>query len=142
MKKIIKSLIVFICGIVFGYYICNLDIKNIFRATYKAFQVGVYTNLDAANTYALKYDNSVVIKDDELYRVYVAILKNKDNINNMSNYLNKKGINYYLKEVSIDNKNLKKEINDYESIMDTNNELVFLEVNKMIIDKYKESLWS
>lgn len=140
MKKIIKSLIVFICGIVFGYYICNLDIKNIFRTTYKAFQVGVYTNLDAANTYALKYDNSVVIKDDELYRVYVAILKNKDNINNMSNYLNKKGINYYLKEVSIDNKNLKKEINDYESIMDTNNELVFLEVNKMIIDKYKESL--
>jgi len=142
MRKLIKLSFVLILGILIGYYVCEIDINNIFKTTYKAFQVGVYTNLDAANTYALKYDNSVVIKDDELYRVYIAILKNKDNISSMSNYLNKNGIAYYLKEVSINNKTLKKEISEYESIMNTNNELVFLEVNKIIIDKYKESLWS
>ena len=58
----------------------------------------------------------------------------------MSNYLSKEGIDYYLKELTISNKELKKEINEYENIMDINNEIVFLEVNKRIMEKYKESL--
>lgn len=140
MKKIIKPFMVLIIGIFFGYYLCDNNIFSVFKTTYKAFQVGVYTSLEAANTYRLKYNNSIVIKDNELYRVYVSILKNEDNISSMSNYLNKEGIDYYLKDLNITDKTLKKELNEYENIMDSNNEVVFLEVNKMIIEKYKESL--
>jgi len=140
MKKIIKVLFVLLIGICLGYYVCDINLTKIFDTTYKAFQVGVYTSLDVANIYKVKYDNSIVIKDDELYRVYVAILKNKDNIESMSNYLNKNGISYYLKELDINDKSLKKEINEYENIMNNNNEVVFLEVNKMIMEKYEESL--
>lgn len=140
MKKLFKLLIVLILGIFCGYYICDNKLSNIFKTNYKAFQVGVYTNLDVANIYKTKYDNAIVIKDNELYRVYVAILKNEDNINNMSNYLKKQGIDYYIKDLNITNKNLKKEINEYERIMDNNNEIVFLEINKMIIESFKESL--
>ena len=123
-----------------GYYICQINIFSVFKTSYKAFQVGVYTNLETANVYKYKYDNAIVIKDNELYRVYVSILKNKNNIESMSNYLNKQGIDYYLKDLNISDKNLKKVINEYESIMDNNNEIVFLEVNKMIMEKYGESL--
>lgn len=119
---------------------CDINLSNLFNANYKAFQVGVYTSLEAANTYKVKYDNAIVIKDNELYRVYVSILKDVDNIESMSNYLNSKGIDYYLKDLNISDKNLKKEINEYESIMDSNNEIVFFEVNKMIMEKYEESL--
>lgn len=140
MKKIIKSIIILIIGISFGYYICDINFANIFKTNYKAFQVGVYTNLDAANTYSTKYNNSIIIKDNELYRVYVAILKNDNNIEYMSNYLNKQNIDYYLKDININDKQLKKQINEYESIMNSKNELVFLEVNKMIMESYKESL--
>lgn len=140
MKKLIKLLFVLILGIFLGYYLCENKITDIFKTGYKAFQVGVYTSLEAANTYRTKYNNSIVIKDNELYRVYVAILKDNENIEVMSNYLNKNGIDYYLKDLNIDDKNLKKEINEYESIMSSENEVVFLEVNKMIIEKYKESL--
>lgn len=140
MKKFIKSIIILILGVCLGYYICNINLSNLFNTNYKAFQVGVYTSIDVANMYKSKYDNAIVIKDDELYRVYVSILKDEDNIESMSNYLNSKGIDYYLKDLDISDKNLKKEINEYESIMNSNNEIVFLEVNKMIMEKYEESL--
>ena len=76
MKKILKFIIVFILGIVLGYYTSNTkSINNIFSSYYKAFQVGVYTNLEAATTYSSKYKDSIIIEDNELYRVYVSILK-------------------------------------------------------------------
>ena len=141
MKKLIKPTIVFLLGIFLGYYICSSNkIKNIFNTNYKAFQVGVYTSLDAANTYRTKYKDSIVIKDNELYRVYVSILKDSNNIESMKKYLDSNNISYYLKDIEINNKDIKKEIKEYESIMDNNNEIVFLEVNKMIMEKYEESL--
>lgn len=140
MKKIIKPFIILIIGIALGYYICDINLVNIFKTNYKAFQVGVYTSLEAANTIRTKYNNSIVIKDNELYRVYVAILKNNNNIEYMSNYLKNKGIDYYLKDINITDKHIKKQINEYETIMNNENELVFLEVNKMIMERYKESL--
>lgn len=140
MKKVLKIIIVFIIGIICGYYICNINPKKIFDTSYKAFQVGVYTTEELANTYKSKYKNAIVIKDNELYRVYVAILKKENNIENMANYLNKNNIDYYIKEINISDKNLKNTIDEYESIMNNNSEIVFLEINKMIMERYEESI--
>jgi len=141
MKKLYKSLFVLIIGIILGYYLCNINLfSNIFSNTYKAFQIGVYTDYGIANAYKEKYSNSIVIKDDELYRVYAAILKDNKNIEYMSKYLRKNNIEFYLKDININDKFLINELTEYERIMDNDNEVVFLEVNKLIIDKYKESL--
>lgn len=141
MKKIYKSILIFIIGILFGYYINDTyKIKDIFTNKYKAFQIGVYTDYNTANFYSKKYSNSIIIKDNELYRVYVAILKEESNIENMSKYLNKSNIEYYLKDISIEDIELVSEIKEYENLMNNDNETVFLEINKMIMEKYKESL--
>lgn len=141
MKKLYKSLFVFIIGIILGYYLCNINLlSNIFFDTYKAFQIGVYTDYGIAVSYKEKYGNSIIIKDNELYRVYAAILKDNNNIESMSKYLRKNNIEFYLRDINIDDKYLAKELNEYERIMDNNNEIVFLEINKLIIEKYKESL--
>lgn len=141
MKKVIKSLIVFVIGIFLGYYVNDtFKIKDIFSNKYKAFQIGVYTNLDTANIYSEKIKDSIIVKDNELYRVYAAILKEQDNIDNMSKYLNDNNIEYFIKEIEINDKVLNNTLKEYENIMDSNNEIVFLEINKMIIEKYKESL--
>ena len=55
----------------------------------------------------------------------------------------KKDVNnkeYYLKDIEISDKNLISEINNYESIMNNESEVVFLSINKMIIERYKDSL--
>ena len=141
MKKMLKPLIVFSIGIFLGYYMTfSFSIKDLFKNTYKGFQIGVYTSEETASIYALKYKNSIVIKDEELYRVYVAILKNQSNIDDLSKYLNSNNIDYYIKDIEIKNNDIAKKIKEYENIMDSNNEMVFLEINKMIMDTYKESL--
>lgn len=141
MKKLYKSLFVFFIGIFLGYYLCNISIfKDFFTNTYKAFQIGVYTDYNVARIYKEKFNNAVIIKDNELYRVYAAILKKNNNIENMSKYLKKNNIEFYLKDINIENKKIINEINEYENIMDNNNETLFLEVNKLIVEKYKESL--
>ena len=140
MKKLIKPLIVFSLGIFCGYYIFSNNPLKVFDTSYKAFQVGVYTSLEAANTYRTKYKNSIVIKDDELYRVYVSILRNQNNIDSMASYLTKNNIDYYVKDININNKELKHTIDEYESIMNNENEVVFLEINKMIIESYEANI--
>jgi len=60
----------------------------------------------------------------------------------MSNYLDKNNIAYYIRDIEINSSILKKEISEYENIMDSNSEVVFLELNKMITKIYKESLWN
>ena len=141
MKKIIKLLLVFFIGVFLGYYVNETyKIKDMFTNKYKAFQIGVYTDIDAANTFSKLMKDSIIIKDNELYRVYAAILKNDNNIDNMSKYLNKNNIDYYLKDIEINDKEIVSIIKDYENIMNNNSEVVFLEMNKMIMEKYKESL--
>ncbi len=140
MKKIIKPFIVFILGICSGYYLFMNNPKKLFNTSYKAFQVGVYTTEELANTYKSKYKNAIVIKDNELYRVYVAILRSENNIENMSNYLNKNNIEYYIRDIEISNKDLKNTIDEYENIMSNDSEIVFLEINKMIMERYEESI--
>jgi len=142
MKKLFKPLFIFFLGIFSGYYVCINNPLKIFDTSYKAFQVGVYTSLDAANTYKSKYDNAIIIKDNELYRVYVAILKNQNNIENMANYLTKNNIDYYLKEININDKNLKHTIDEYENVMNNQNEVVFLELNKMIMNECEDNIWN
>lgn len=140
MKKFFKFILVFILGIMSGYYICNINPQKMFDTSYKAFQVGVYTSIDLANTYKSKHKNAIVIKDNELYRVYVAILRKENNIENMSNYLNKNNIDYYIRDINISDKNLKNTIDEYENIMSSDSEVVFLEINKMIMERYEESI--
>lgn len=140
MKKILKILFVLILGIVAGYYFSNKKIFNVFDQSYKAFQVGVYTDISIANTYKTKYDNAIVVKDNELYRVYVAILKDNKNIEDMCSYLNRNNIEYYIRNIEIKDKNLKNKIKEYESLMNSDSQIVFLEVNKMIMESYEESL--
>ena len=96
--------------------------------------------MSVAATYSSKYNNSIIVNDNELYRVYYAILKQDKNINTMSKYLDSLGIEYYLKDIEISDKNLISEINNYESIMNNESEVVFLSINKMIIERYKDSL--
>lgn len=140
MKKILKILFVLILGINTGYYFSNNKIFNVFDQSYKAFQVGVYTDISIANAYKSKYDNAIVVKDNELYRVYVAILKDDKNIKDMCSYLNRNNVEYYIRNVEIKDKNLKSKIKEYESIMNSDSQIVFIEVNKMIMESYEESL--
>ena len=71
MKKIIP----YILAVILGYLISNLifDYQNI-KMT--GFQLGVYNNITLAKEYSKKYPSSIIIKDDDVSRLYYSILSN------------------------------------------------------------------
>ncbi len=103
-----------------------------------AFQIGVFSNYDNALKVADR-NNGVVIMDDDLYRVYVAILSDKEAIKKVSSYYEKIGLNYYLKEINV-KKEFIKEIKDDEELIKRSSSDTYSTINLDVLNKYKEML--
>lgn len=122
MKKTIIMIILAIgVGFTFGFLFLKkfntetiTEVSNIKSQVY-AFQIGVYKNkdnaLNAANT-----NKGIVILDNDIYRVYIAILKDETLIANLKDYYDSLGINYYLKAINVSSKT-NNIIDNYESLL-------------------------
>ena len=104
-----------------------------------AFQIGVYSNYDNALKIAER-NNGIVITDDNLFRVYVAILSDKEAIKKVGNYYEKIGLNYYLKEINV-SKDFVKEIKDDEELIKRSSSDTYSTINLDVLNKYREMLW-
>ena len=103
-----------------------------------AFQIGVYSNYDNALKIAER-NNGIVITDDNLFRVYVAILSDKEAIKKVGNYYEKIGLNYYLKEINV-SKDFVKEIKDDEELIKRSSSDTYSTINLDVLNKYREML--
>ena len=120
-KTLFTILLAIIIGFTFGYFFLRkfnteslIEVSSIKDQCY-AFQVGVYKNKENAYKAASTY-KGIVILDNDLYRVYIALLKDESLINSLKGYYDKVGINYYLKAINISNKT-NSIIDNYEIIL-------------------------
>lgn len=142
MKKLIPYLLSLIIGCFFGYLLfqdTDFNVKDVFASTIhaKAFQLGVFTNLSAAEEFKEKYEPSIIINDDDVYRVYYSILTNKKVISKMEDYLEDNSINYYLKDIVITDDSLIKSLSEYESSMEEGSVNVLTSLNNLIMSSYE-----
>lgn len=107
MKKTILTIVLAILiGFTFGFFFLKkftpktiTEVSNIKSQVY-AFQIGVYKNKDNATKNAIT-NNSIVVEDNNLYRVYIALLKDQTLIDNLKKYYDSIGLNYYLKAINV-----------------------------------------
>ena len=107
MKKTILTIVLAILiGFTFGFFFLKkftpktiTEVSNIKSQVY-AFQIGVYKNKDNATKNA-NTNNSIVVEDNNLYRVYIALLKDQTLIDNLKKYYDSIGLNYYLKAINV-----------------------------------------
>ena len=129
MKKTILAIVLAILiGFTFGFFFLKkftpkniTEVSNIKSQVY-AFQIGVYKNKDNATKNATT-NNGIVVEDNNLYRVYIALLKNQTLIDNLKKYYDSIGLNYYLKAINVSD-NTENIINNYELLLnncDSNN---------------------
>ena len=82
----------------------RFEIKDVVFAneddSVKAVQVGVFSDLDNAINMRNLY-NGIIVVDENLYRVYIDIIKDNEILKIMENYYKELGINYYLKNIEI-----------------------------------------
>lgn len=122
MKKTILTIVLAILiGFTFGFFFLKkftpktiTEVSNIKSQVY-AFQIGVYKNKDNATKNAT-INNSIVVEDNNLYRVYIALLKDQTLIDNLKKYYDSIGLNYYLKAINVSD-NTENIINNYELLL-------------------------
>lgn len=143
-KNIIMVIITLAIGIIFTTFILNK--KDIYaKSEYNvfAFQVGAYENYDNAKDYAQKLPSSLIVKEDNLYKIYVAMYRNIDIVNKMIVYFENNGINIYLKNIKI-SRDFSDRLNNYEDfIINSEDEKVYNKINQSILNCYEEGskLW-
>ncbi len=141
MKK--NMLLIFISligGVLFTFLFLNKE--NIYaKEEYVAyaFQVGAYENLENAENFCKTIDSSIIIKEDNLYKVYLTIYKDMDVVNKMVSFYENNHLNIYLKMLHI-NKNFYQELDNYEKLLVNSQESVYSKINQSILDLYLESM--
>lgn len=119
-KTLIIILIAIISGIAMGFiFYQRFEINEVVFAkqdySAKAVQVGVFSKLENALSIKDLYDG-IIVNDENLYRVYINIIKDQEVLNIMKEYYNELGINYYLKDIEI-SKEFNDILDDYEIIL-------------------------
>ena len=101
----------------------------------KLFQTGTYTTKDEAEKEA-SLKKGIVIEENDVYNVYISILKNTSNIERMIKYLDENNIYYNLIDIQL-NSGFVEILNKYEELMNnTTSTVAFLQLNKKVLESY------
>ena len=132
MMVFFSSLVGFILGfITYKNYAKQIDMVFSLDNNSYAFQVGVFNTLETAEEEASNA-NGIVVKDNDFYRVYIALATNEELKNEISAYYDKQGISYYIRDLELD-KELKSKLSVYEAVLASVEEDEYsLVINKMI----------
>lgn len=143
MKNVIAVLLGFVASILVALFFMPhteeaSTIPVISETSAKAIQVGVFVNEDKALSEANNLE-ARVFKENGYYYLYFSILSEEENLKKASDYLDSKGINYFLKVISTSTE-FNTELTQYEEMMKkTTSNIAFLELNKRIMDIYEAS---
>lgn len=144
MKKYIFAILsAVLIGGVFAIYIFSSDyssedvlaFENANHSVY-LFQLGVYSSLENANSYASSLESYIIKEVGDLYYIYGAIYSELDLVSTLKSYYDANKIEYAIKEVYIDN-DFYIELTSYEDLLlESNNIDVIITANQIILDKY------
>lgn len=141
-KKLYPVFLAVLIGCGFAFFLFSkVESKTINKKSTNAvaIQIGVFKDSENA-TKMQKNLGGVVFEDEGIFRVYYSVLNKDENIEFMTNYLSKKGINYYLKQINLNNELLDK-FYEYETLMMKTNEESKLSINEELLNIYKEVVW-
>ena len=140
MKKFMMLVfLALVIGCSLAYFMFSRDNGlNDEKVIVKAFQVGVFTNYDNALRVADR-NNGIVVSDEGVFRVYVAILSDDAAIDSMRKYYDEIGLNYYLKEISVSREFLGS-IKSSEKLIKDSGKEAYNVINLSVLSAYEELL--
>ncbi len=143
MKKILITIgISIVIGSIFAFVIfknINEEVELVIKEdnTVTFFQVGVFKNEDNAQNFMQNYNSSLIIKDNDYYRVIIAILTNEEAILKEQAFFDSLGIEYYLKKENISDQKFLNKLQEYEQLLISSSEETYNTINKNILKLYE-----
>lgn len=131
-KKFLLILIItclFSCSI-FGLYKRKSVVKN----KYYLLQVGAYKNYDSISKKTKEYENYLVLKEEDLYKLYIGVTKDKEVYKKLVNlYASTSSI--YKKEITLSNQKFDDTLTKYDSLIKNSEDIK--EINLVIKSELK-----
>jgi hypothetical protein len=142
-EKMKKRLLVILFALVLGGSIAYFMFSRKYlegddMVPVKAFQIGVYTHYDNAIRVAER-NNGIVVNDQDVYRVYVAILSSNEAVEIMRTYYDNIGLKYYLKDITV-TKEFLESIKSTEELLIISNSDTYNVINLSVLNKYEDIL--
>ncbi|MBQ8902289.1 MAG: hypothetical protein IJY87_04390 [Bacilli bacterium] len=140
-KKILFAIFSIVAGITFTFFFLNKE-DTFAKEEYLiyAFQVGAFEKYDNAVNFSNSLPSSIIKKEGNLYKIYVAMYKDIDIVNKMIVYFENNDINIYLKNLNV-SKNFYNDLLNYETLIKNSEDIhVYNKVNQSILNLYLESL--
>ena len=132
-KKFLLILIIITCLFscsIFGLYKRKSVVKN----KYYLLQVGAYKNYDSITKKTKEYENYLVLKEEDLYKLYIGVTKDKEVYKKLVNlYANTSSI--YKKEITLSNQKFDDTLTKYDSLIKNSEDIK--EINLVIKSELK-----
>ena len=123
-KTLIWILLAGISGIILGRLTFdkyeNLTVENTIKLDNGVYMLkyGIYDSFDLMINDMSSIERFVYIKENEKYKVYIAISKSMDNINKIKKIYDNKNNNLEIEQVNIDNNEFILNLDEYEKLLD------------------------
>lgn len=132
-KKFLLILIIITCLFscsIFGLYKRKSVVKN----KYYLLQVGAYKDYDSISKKTKEYENYLVLKEEDLYKLYIGVTKDKEVYRKLVNlYANTSSI--YKKEITLSNQKFDDTLTKYDSLIKNSEDIK--EINLVIKSELK-----
>ena len=127
----------------FIFTIVVLNKENLFGSNNYTIYVlsgGEFTSREMAYDKQSKLNTGIIVEEDNLYKIYLALYKDLDLVNKMLNYYEDEDINVYINTINVD-RSFYNTLNNYEEVIkNSDSNLVFKPVNESILNLYLESI--
>lgn len=132
-KKFLLILIIITCLFscsIFGLYKRKSVVKN----KYYLLQVGAYKDYDSISKKTKEYENYLVLKEEDLYKLYIGVTKDKEVYKKLVNiYASTSSI--YKKEITLSNQKFDDTLTKYDSLIKNSEDIK--EINLVIKSELK-----
>ena len=143
MKKgfIIPLVISIVIGIISAQIVYSEYKKKQEVAKYNTYilQGGVYTTKETLDKAINKFDNYIVVSEDDKYYVYIGMTTNLENANKLKKMYEEESIDVYIKETNIDNVEFVSNLEQYDILISgVDSEKNLSSINEVILSTYEE----
>ena len=132
-KKFLLILIIITC--LFSCSIFDLyKRKSVVKNKYYLLQVGAYKDYDSISKKTKEYENYLVLKEEDLYKLYIGVTKDKEVYKKLVNlYASTSSI--YKKEITLSNQKFDDTLTKYDSLIKNSEDIK--EINLVIKSELK-----
>ena len=146
MKKFLSTISCILVGLFLGFFLLKQykdkeNVKTVSKENNILYfvQIGAYSTFENMQSSVKDFYNYIYEEENGTYYAYIAIVKNKEILTKLQEYLTKAGYVIYIKEKYVNNPCFNDVLGQYELLLKETNDIdAIMTICSQIVSKYEE----